>query len=111
LSEEAVIRNGITLTLASSLSRMQPMLNLSEVSLSSSIEMPLEERKLQDEGTLVRVSTYNEDLRLLRTHTIAMDSDLCGSLGLDEVITRTAHAVGLVHCGKMLQLTRVTKDT
>jgi hypothetical protein len=75
---------------------MQPMLNLSEVSLSCSIEMPLEERKLQDEGTLVRVSTYNEDLRLLRTHTIAMDSDLCSSLGLDEVITRTAHAVGLV---------------
>lgn len=72
------------------------MLNLSEVSLSSSIEMPLEERKLQGEGTLVCVSTYNEDLRLFRTHTIAMDSDLCGSLGLDEVITRTAHTVGLV---------------
>jgi hypothetical protein len=58
--------------------------------------MPLKERKLQDDGILLRVFTYNEELRLLRTDTIAMDSDLCGSLGLDEVINRTAHAVGLV---------------
>jgi hypothetical protein len=57
--------------------------------------MPLEERKLQDEEILVCVSTNNEELRLLRTDTIAMDSDLCGSLGLDAVITRTAHVVGL----------------
>ena len=33
---------------------------------------------------------------LLRTDTITMDSDLCVRLGLDEVVIRKAHAVGLV---------------